>query len=247
MIPTRAAVPHAGDRRGSEDLARSVADFYDRLEFTSRSSHPAYQDLVPDSPGERIGDFGCGDSIFYAKLRSYRPPPTFVDTSAAALRKIDFGLKVRADIRRLPLRTGTYDRVFCIGVVHHLPHPDAAIGELARVLRRDGTLFLGVYAPRTIQKLLRKLYGEGKSRPWRPLLVAATWVMVWARHGIRGGWLGPTDVKKRVADFLFVPHVTFAGVGAYRETADKVGLRLQKVHRISAMNVLEFKNNRSGS
>jgi hypothetical protein len=85
-----------------------------------------------------------------------------------------------------------------------------------------------------------------ESESGRSFVTAITGLLVRARHGIRGRWLPGADVRKRVADFLLVPHVTHAGVEAYREAAGRAGLRLEKIHRISAMNVLELRVDGNG-
>jgi SAM-dependent methyltransferase len=42
----------------------------------------------------------------------------------------------------LPLRAGSVDAVVCVNVLDHLPSPEVAISEFARVLRPGGKLFL---------------------------------------------------------------------------------------------------------
>lgn len=38
----------------------------------------------------------------------------------------------------LPFDAGTFDLILCLGVLHHIPNVSAVLGELRRVLRRDG-------------------------------------------------------------------------------------------------------------
>jgi len=43
---------------------------------------------------------------------------------------------------RLPVRTGAVDYVFANMCLHHVVHPAAAIGEMARILKKGGTLII---------------------------------------------------------------------------------------------------------
>jgi ubiquinone/menaquinone biosynthesis C-methylase UbiE len=43
---------------------------------------------------------------------------------------------------RLPVRTGAVDYVFANMCLHHLVHPAEAIGEMARILKKGGTLII---------------------------------------------------------------------------------------------------------
>jgi SAM-dependent methyltransferase len=233
----------AGDRldpAGVERLTREVADFYDRLVFPSRSSHDAYRAFLPDRSGERIADFGCGQSLFHEALRAHSPPPTFLDISRAALRTIDYGCRVRADLRRLPFPAASYDRILCIGVIHHLPDPRAALAEIARVMRPGARLFLGVYAPGTANARLRRLHDASPRGAWRIGVALATSGLLALGHLAQGRVLGAADLRRRTDDFLKVPFVRYAAPEEWIAEAEQAGLTRRAVHRISAMNVLEL-------
>ena len=49
---------------------------------------------------------------------------------------------VTADVEALPFRSGVFDRALCLNALHHVPHPAAALREIARVLTDDGRLVL---------------------------------------------------------------------------------------------------------
>jgi SAM-dependent methyltransferase len=202
-------------------------------------SHPEYARLVPGRRGERVGDFGCGQSLFYEALRRHEPPSVFLDLSMNALRTIDYGLRVvRADLNRLPFRDGAYDRILCIGVLHHLPARTAALGEMARVLRPAGALVLGVYAPRSLQARLRRLHDACSARPWRALLLLATALLILTRYRARGNPIDAREAMTRARDFLEVPFVRYAAPDLYAQEAAPAGLRLEATERIAAMNIL---------
>ena len=224
-----------------EASAASVAEFYEDLVFPSRHRHPEYNHLVPAEGGERVGDFGCGQSLFYEVLRRQEPPPVFLDLSMNALRTIDYGLRVRADLNHLPFPDGVYDRILCIGVLHHLPSRTAALREMTRVLRPSGNLVLGVYAPRSLQSLLRRLHEAGKLRAWRALLLRVTALLILLRYRTRGIPIDSRECTARARDFLEVPFVRYADPGIYEKEATGAGLRLEAKDRIAAMNILFFR------
>lgn len=217
-----------------------VATFYEKLVFPSRTSHAAYAALVPQEPGERIGDFGCGQSLFYDALRAYEPAPVFLDLSMAALRSIDYGARVRGDLFHLPFVDGRFDRIFCIGVLHHLPEPGGALVELARVLRAGGGLVIGVYAPGTVQARLRRMHDLSARPVWRALWSAVTAQMIRVRYARKGQKLQTADVRARTRDFLEVPFVRYVEPDFFAAPAHAAGLRLREVRRISGMNLLVF-------
>lgn len=99
-------------------------------------------------------DLGCGIGFWLGQL-SQRG---FTDLTGAdlSIRSIEiarqrcdvYGINaklVEANAEKLPFADATFTHVNCQGVVHHTTHPDAAINEIARVLRRDGTATISVY------------------------------------------------------------------------------------------------------
>jgi ubiquinone/menaquinone biosynthesis C-methylase UbiE len=224
-----------------ESIFRDVASFYDKLVFPSRSAHEEYQTLLPPQPGERVGDFGCGQSLFYHSLRDYSPPPTFLDISPNALATIDFGLRICADLRDLPIRDGAYTHVLCIGVVHHLPERNRVFSEIARVISTNGELVLGVYAPRSFQTRLKRWHDQARTGLMRSLVQALTAFLISARYASRGKVLTPRAVHQRTIDFLKVPFVHYAPPEEYAAEAGLEGLELIDSRRIASMNILRFR------
>jgi len=59
-----------------------------------------------------------------------------------------FGV-LRADAERLPFADASFDRVLCSEVLEHVPAPERAAAELARVLKPAGLLAVSVPTPAT--------------------------------------------------------------------------------------------------
>lgn len=232
---------HAATARNREgEISRAVADFYDRLVFPSQTSHPFYLSLAPATHGELVADFGCGQSLWYDALRAHAPPPVFVDISSNALRTLDYGHRIQADLLALPLVDACFDRILCVGVLHHLPHPAGALLEIARVLKRRGRCFLGVYAPESFPARLKCLYDAFGGRTWQGLVFGLTMGLILLRYFVSGRVLDAADARKRAIDLLKVPYVRRASLEYWSAEARAAGLQQAALHRVSSMNVIEL-------
>jgi len=119
-------------------------------------------------PGQRVVDVGCGIGVVTCIMASLVAPngeAIGVDISAdqtrvAARRASDLGIGnvrfIAAPACDTGLERGAYDIVFCRFLLMHLPDPDAALREMAALVRPGGTLvaedgdFEGVFcAPRS--------------------------------------------------------------------------------------------------
>ena len=97
---------------------------------------------------------GCGRGGFACWLAQQRPLARLVcaaDFSPAAVRKgRDYARHLSlgnlrwcvSDIQQLPFPDGFFDTVFSLETIEHVPAPQVAVSELARVLKPGGTMFL---------------------------------------------------------------------------------------------------------
>src|SRR5262245_1325106 len=110
-------------------VQRMIDRFYRRLEAV-------VEPLAPSS----VLDAGCGEGETLARLGSLpRQNTTAIDQSEQAVRHVREripGVDASvADVADLPFGNDSFDLVLCLEVLEHLPRPDTALDELARVSR----------------------------------------------------------------------------------------------------------------
>ncbi len=106
------------------------------------------------APGARVLDIGCRDG----GLRRYLPPDTRYQGMDIAP---DFAGAdiVTADISLgIPFPDATFDWVFCIEVLEHVPNPYGALTEIHRALRPAGVLVVSVPNPYHVKELIWNVF-----------------------------------------------------------------------------------------
>jgi SAM-dependent methyltransferase len=98
-------------------------------------------------------DAGCGNGRFTRACAALGPrsvigidPSQSVLAARANTAHLSNAAILQGDLYDLPFPPGTFDHVFCIGVLHHLPDPRAGFTALARALKPGGKLSIWVYA-----------------------------------------------------------------------------------------------------
>jgi ubiquinone/menaquinone biosynthesis C-methylase UbiE len=109
-------------------------------------------DISRDLSGKRVLEIACGRGDLARWLAALPEPPAILagaDFSGVAVRlaRQNAGVNGRAvffqaDAQMIGVSSGLFDTAICCETLEHLHDPRAALGELARVLRRGGRLFL---------------------------------------------------------------------------------------------------------
>ncbi|MDO8872118.1 MAG: class I SAM-dependent methyltransferase [Methanoregula sp.] len=95
-------------------------------------------------------DAGCGNGSYSYYAASYGAEVIAIDFSEAVsvaqenTKNMDVQV-VRADITHPPFKEGTFDYIFSIGVLHHLPEPETGFRQLVPLLNRGGLISIWVY------------------------------------------------------------------------------------------------------
>ncbi len=102
-------------------------------------------------PGEVIVEAGAGAGRFTPHAASTGATVVSIDYSDAidaAKRNNERFANVhfaQGDLRKLPLKAGVADRLFCFGVLQHTPDPDASFRALVPFVKKGGYLAVDVY------------------------------------------------------------------------------------------------------
>ena len=134
---------------------------------------PALLRLLHVPRNARILEVGCGRGIALPPIARLCAPSRLVgcdidDRALAAARErlsgsgVDAEL-VRADVRALPFPDDEFDVVVDFGTTYHVASADAALREIARVLRPGGAY---VHELRPAQLLAHPIRAFGRSLPW---------------------------------------------------------------------------------
>jgi SAM-dependent methyltransferase len=193
-------------------LRRRIRYFRSLVPAATDGSHPVALEV------------GCGAGTYVRLLAGLGYRAIGLDYSLTSLGRARFadpgdkGHYVAGEAYRLPCRPRSVDVVICIGVLQALAHPEAAVAEIARVLRPGGKLLLEALNGRSlaarvgrIEARLRRLpprvltYDPAKVDGW----LATAGLEVEARIAI---WLPPRRLPgiERVFDAPALQHVVAA-------------------------------------
>lgn len=165
------ATPEAVAKRSEMRARDDQADDYDRMwqmNLFALAEIPATLALTGLAPHHRLLEGGCGTGRMTPDFAARCTHLVSVDFSFQSLLRCARKLRragvhnadlVQADITRLPLRTGMFDRVVSCQVLEHVPTPDsraAAVAELARAARDGGRVMISAYQ----HNLFNRVFGE---------------------------------------------------------------------------------------
>jgi SAM-dependent methyltransferase len=149
------------------ELTRAGFDTYRDLINT-----PAFMDMLPDVNGRLGLDVGCGEGhntrlvaergADLAALDVSRP---FVSAAAEHERSAPLGIRyVLSDARSLPIASNSLDFVTAFMSLMDVADPDAALREIARVLRPHGFVQFSIGHPFTTTPIRRWLSPDKEER-----------------------------------------------------------------------------------
>ena len=136
--------------------------------------------------GQRILEVGSGSGRFTEQAANTGATVVSLDFSYAvdanyasngARRNV---LIVQADVFAMPFRPGTFDRLFCFGMLQHTPSPRQAFRALPAVLRPGGALCADIYKVSLVRTVLQTKYWvrplTRRMNPDRLSALVRTWV-----------------------------------------------------------------------
>ncbi|MBC7236463.1 MAG: class I SAM-dependent methyltransferase [Chloroflexi bacterium] len=135
-------------------------------EYEDGAERVALRRLLPPT-GRRLIEIGAGFGRL-ADLYGGYEQVILLDYSRSQLEyaRAQYGddrfLYIAADLYRLPLATNAVDTAVMVRVLHHLADVPLALGQIARVLRPQGTFVLEFANKRHLKNILRYILSGGR-------------------------------------------------------------------------------------
>lgn len=128
-------------KRGRAELSTAIgAGRYAHFSALNVARFGATRAAIAAHAKGRVLDVGCGHMPFREFARAYIQDYEGFDVERRAEGVMHVG-----NAESMPeIASNTYDTVFSFEVLEHLPHPQRAIGEMARVLKPGGALLITV-------------------------------------------------------------------------------------------------------
>jgi SAM-dependent methyltransferase len=124
--------------RRISDAAAGSRDYFE-LATTNLSLYRALRAAAARHARGRLLDAGAGRMAYRTMLEEFCASYESLDITGSAER-----LDHVADLQRTGLPGAQYDSIFCSQVLHHLPEPELALREIARLLKPGGKAILSV-------------------------------------------------------------------------------------------------------
>ena len=178
---------------GSAEL---TAFYRDRHAWRSRGEERmrfrAATRLARVTPGAAVLDIGARDG----GLKSFLPPGTRYQGIDITPEFAGPDVLVHDISSGIPFSDGSFDYVFCIEVLEHVPNPYGALSEIHRVLGQDGVLILSVPNPYHFKEIIWNLFRipdrQGHIYAWtRQAMTRLGEMNGFQLDGFRGTYLHP--------------------------------------------------------
>ena len=152
----------------------STQEYYDRFSETyDNDRHRGYHRLIDEleldlvrryGAGKDVFEAGCGTGLLLREAAEFARTAVGLDLSRGMLTPArGRGLRVvQGSITHVPLPSASFDLVYCMKVLAHIPPIERAVAELARLVRPGGHLLLEFYNPFSLRYLAKRLGGPGR-------------------------------------------------------------------------------------
>jgi SAM-dependent methyltransferase len=154
--------------------APDTQTYYDRFAAGYEAErHHGYHRLIDElelelvrrfGTGKDVFEAGCGTGLLLREAARVARKAVGLDLSRGMLTPArERGLTVlQGSLTNVPLPSESFDLVYSMKVLAHVPPIEAAVAELARLVRPGGHLLLEFYNPLSLRYLAKRLGGPGK-------------------------------------------------------------------------------------
>lgn len=129
--------------------------------------------LLPKE-SQRVLDVGCSSGVLTARIAQALPKSariTGLDSYRAAIifarRKYPHLNFVVADAHKLPFKNKVFDLVICTETLEHLTDPKKALGEIKRVLIKNGQAIISMDSGSFLFKIIWFFWTKTKGQVWQ--------------------------------------------------------------------------------
>jgi ubiquinone/menaquinone biosynthesis C-methylase UbiE len=146
---------------------------------------------------KKILDAGCGEGRFSKYFIEEGYPITSMDFSIEYVKmdkkKMPRGKFVVGSVTDMPFKSNSFDCIFCVDVLQHVPDLEKAIKEFRRVLKKGGKLILidknkyGLHKKYMIPKILIQKYRQ---------------IVEWRYSGFKERWFSPKKFNKLISKYF---------------------------------------------
>src|SRR4051812_20456103 len=157
--PVRDGIPRFVAEHNYADSFGFQWNRFSRTQLDSHSGVPISRERLlgstgwdwPAIRGKRVLDVGCGAGRFAEVALEFGANVVAVDYSSAIdaarsnLARFPQFEGIQASVYNLPFVPGSFDYVYCLGVLQHTPDPDSAFAKLPEQLRNGGRIAIDVY------------------------------------------------------------------------------------------------------
>lgn len=143
----------------TDDHLRIRQEIHDKYTIPDRSFADWVLDRIPWHGGERLLDVGCGNGLYYSKLKVHQPEldyigidlmPSMVENHPLAGDKNRVFL---GNAEKLPFPDHSFDIVMANHMMHHIDNIEVALSEFQRVLAPSGIVVIATNSMATMPEL----------------------------------------------------------------------------------------------
>jgi len=155
-------------------LNPTTQQYYDRFSETyDDERHRGYHRLIDEleldlvrryGAGKDVFEAGCGTGLLLREAAAIARSAVGLDLSRGMLGPARArGLPiVQSSLTHVPLPSESFDLVYSMKVLAHVPPIARAVAELARLVRPGGHMLLEFYNPMSLRYLAKRLGGPGR-------------------------------------------------------------------------------------